>query len=146
MTSEIIKNRLKLSSGLALHTVFGGRTKHFQVLNTRRFHRWMAAWPHVLSVARWRWKRQPRSWSMSRCWTQPLRGADAMGIIDVDPESRSYGKTVGQVDMPNAGDELHYFGWNACSSCLCLYSPHPHMERRCEPYSRCPPPAARLGI
>jgi methanethiol oxidase len=34
------------------------------------------------------------------------------------------------VAMPNAGDELHHFGWNACSSCLCPYSPHPHMERR----------------
>ena len=41
-----------------------------------------------------------------------------------------YGKMVGRVDMPNAGDELHHFGWNACSSCLCPYSPHPHMERR----------------
>ena len=59
-----------------------------------------------------------------------LRGVDAMGVIDVDPESKSYGKTVGRVDMPNAGDELHHFGWNACSSCLCPYSPHPHMERR----------------
>ena len=53
-----------------------------------------------------------------------------MGVIDVDPESKSYGKMVGRVDMPNAGDELHHFGWNACSSCLCPYSPHPHMERR----------------
>ena len=58
------------------------------------------------------------------------RGGDAMGVIDVDPESKAYGKTVGRVDMPNAGDELHHFGWNACSSCLCPYSPHPHMERR----------------
>jgi selenium-binding protein 1 len=32
--------------------------------------------------------------------------------------------------MPEIGDELHHFGWNACSSCLCPYSPHPHMERR----------------
>ena len=32
--------------------------------------------------------------------------------------------------MPQAGDELHHFGWNACSSCLCPYAPHPHMERR----------------
>jgi selenium-binding protein 1 len=32
--------------------------------------------------------------------------------------------------MPYAGDELHHFGWNACSSCFCPYSPHPHMERR----------------
>ncbi len=32
--------------------------------------------------------------------------------------------------MPNAGDELHHFGWNACSSALCPYAPHPHIERR----------------
>ncbi len=53
-----------------------------------------------------------------------------MGVVDVDPGSKSYGNMVGQVDMPNAGDELHHFGWNACSSCLCPYSPHPHIERR----------------
>jgi selenium-binding protein 1 len=55
---------------------------------------------------------------------------DALAVVDVNPQSRSYGKAVGQVDMPYAGDELHHFGWNACSSCLCPYSPHPHMERR----------------
>src|SRR6266545_2979023 len=55
---------------------------------------------------------------------------DAMGVVDVNPESRSYGRMIGRVDMPTAGDELHHFGWNACSSCLCPYSPHPHMERR----------------
>ena len=32
--------------------------------------------------------------------------------------------------MPNTGDELHHFGWNACSSCLCPNAPHPHVERR----------------
>jgi methanethiol oxidase len=58
------------------------------------------------------------------------RGADALGVVDVDPESSSYGALVGQVDMPHRGDELHHFGWNACSSCLCPHSPHPHMERR----------------
>jgi selenium-binding protein 1 len=57
-------------------------------------------------------------------------GRDALGVIDVDPASKAYGRIVGQVDMPEAGDELHHFGWNACSSCLCPYSPHPHMERR----------------
>ena len=55
---------------------------------------------------------------------------DALGVVDVDPASTTYGKLVGQLDMPNAGDELHHFGWNACSSCLCPYAPHPHMERR----------------
>ncbi len=32
--------------------------------------------------------------------------------------------------MPNSGDELHHFGWNACSSMLCPNAAHPHVERR----------------
>ena len=32
--------------------------------------------------------------------------------------------------MPNVGDELHHFGWNACSIGLCPWAPHPHVERR----------------
>jgi selenium-binding protein 1 len=55
---------------------------------------------------------------------------DAIGVVDLDPESRSYGRLVGQVEMPNAGDELHHFGWNACSASLCPWAPHPHRERR----------------
>ncbi len=55
---------------------------------------------------------------------------DAIAVVDVDPGSPEYGTVVGKVEMPEAGDELHHFGWNACSSCLCPYSPHPHMERR----------------
>jgi selenium-binding protein 1 len=55
---------------------------------------------------------------------------DAIGVVDVDPESASYGRLVGRTDMPHHGDELHHFGWNACSSCLCPWAPHPHMERR----------------
>jgi selenium-binding protein 1 len=56
--------------------------------------------------------------------------SDAMAVVDLDRTSSSYGQIVEQIDMPGAGDELHHFGWNACSSCLCPYSPHPHMERR----------------
>jgi selenium-binding protein 1 len=55
---------------------------------------------------------------------------DALGVVDLDPASSGYGRVVGQTDMPLAGDELHHFGWNACSSCLCPYAPHAHMERR----------------
>jgi selenium-binding protein 1 len=55
---------------------------------------------------------------------------DAIGVVDVNPGSKGYGRLVGQTDMPEAGDELHHFGWNACSSCLCPYAPHAHMERR----------------
>ena len=55
---------------------------------------------------------------------------DALCVVDVDPGSPTYSKVVGRVEMPNAGDELHHFGWNACSSALCPYAPHPHVERR----------------
>ena len=55
---------------------------------------------------------------------------DAIGVIDVKPDSKSYGRVVGQVDMPNRGDELHHFGWNACSASLCPWAAHPHVERR----------------
>jgi selenium-binding protein 1 len=55
---------------------------------------------------------------------------DALGVVDVDPQSTAYGHLIGQLDMPNVGDELHHFGWNACSASLCPYAPHPHIERR----------------
>ena len=55
---------------------------------------------------------------------------DALAVINVDAQSDAYGNIVGKVDMPNVGDELHHFGWNACSSALCPYAPHPHVERR----------------
>ena len=55
---------------------------------------------------------------------------DALVTLDVDPKSSGYGKQAGRVEMPHLGDELHHFGWNACSSALCPYAPHPHVERR----------------
>ena len=55
---------------------------------------------------------------------------DALVVVDVDRNSDQYGQIVGRVEMPNVGDELHHFGWNACSSALCPYAPHPHVERR----------------
>ncbi|HXB21818.1 MAG TPA: selenium-binding family protein [Candidatus Solibacter sp.] len=55
---------------------------------------------------------------------------DALTVVDVDPQSKTFGQIVNRLDMPNPGDELHHFGWNACSSALCPYSPHPHVERR----------------
>jgi methanethiol oxidase len=58
------------------------------------------------------------------------RRPDAMGVVDVNPRSTAYGSLVGRTDLPNVGDELHHFGWNACSSCLCPSAPHAHLERR----------------
>jgi len=61
----------------------------------------------------------------------PARASpDALAVVDVDETSPDYGKIVGRTEMPNTGDELHHFGWNACSSCLCPNAPHPHVERR----------------
>jgi methanethiol oxidase len=55
---------------------------------------------------------------------------DALAVVDVDPSSASYSTIVGKLDLTHPGDELHHFGWNACSSCLCPNAPHPHVERR----------------
>ncbi|HEU5441912.1 MAG TPA: selenium-binding family protein [Ktedonobacterales bacterium] len=56
---------------------------------------------------------------------------DALCVLDVESGSPTYGQVVGRVDMPYPGDELHHFGWNACSSCLCHGEAHAsHMERR----------------
>jgi selenium-binding protein 1 len=55
---------------------------------------------------------------------------DAMAVVDVNPASPSYATIISTVPMPQTGDELHHFGWNACSACLCPNAPHPHVERR----------------
>lgn len=55
---------------------------------------------------------------------------DALGVVDTDPASATYGKLVGRLDFPQGGNELHHFGWNACSSHLCGHAANPHMERR----------------
>src|SRR5918911_1750597 len=55
---------------------------------------------------------------------------DALGVVDTRRGSRSYGRLIERVDLPQGGNELHHFGWNACSSHLCPYSPHAHVERR----------------
>ena len=57
------------------------------------------------------------------------RRPDALCVVDLQ-QGDSYGSVVGRLDMPNVGDELHHFGWNACSSALCPWAPHPHVERR----------------
>lgn len=45
-------------------------------------------------------------------------GGDALTVIDVNPQSASYGKVVGWAAVPGTGHEFHHFGWNACSSAL----------------------------
>ncbi|HEX4248920.1 MAG TPA: selenium-binding protein SBP56-related protein [Pseudonocardia sp.] len=51
--------------------------------------------------------------------------SDALTVLDVDPASSRYGQIVGWTDLPTKGDELHHFGWNACSSAL-MHEGHDH--------------------
>ncbi len=55
---------------------------------------------------------------------------DAIAVVDFDPASPTYTHEVHRVEMPNTGDELHHFGWNACSSMLGPQSCHPFVQRR----------------
>ena len=55
---------------------------------------------------------------------------DALGVVDTNPASPTYGRLVGRTDFPHGGNELHHFGWNACSSHLCPWAPNAHVERR----------------
>jgi selenium-binding protein 1 len=56
---------------------------------------------------------------------------DAIAVVDCDAKSSSYGRVVGWAELPTAGNELHHFGWNACSSALCHPGHrHDNLERR----------------
>jgi methanethiol oxidase len=55
---------------------------------------------------------------------------DAMTVVDCDQSSSTYGTVVGWTELPDAGNELHHFGWNACSSALCHEGHADHLERR----------------
>src|SRR5437763_17037140 len=54
---------------------------------------------------------------------------DAVGVIDLEPRSATYGQLLGQVDLPGGENQLHHFGWYARRACLCPDAPHPHIER-----------------
>jgi len=61
---------------------------------------------------------------------------DALAVVDCDPNSSTYSSVVGWAELPTAGNELHHFGWNACSSALCHdghggdHGDHHGLERR----------------
>jgi selenium-binding protein 1 len=55
---------------------------------------------------------------------------DALGVIDLERGSKTYGEIVSTLELASPGDEVHHFGWNACSSALCPTGPNPHVERR----------------
>jgi selenium-binding protein 1 len=47
----------------------------------------------------------------------PIERPDYLATVDVDPDSSTYSQVIHRLPMPEVGDELHHFGWNACSSC-----------------------------
>jgi selenium-binding protein 1 len=93
----------------------------------------MAIWrpdPSFYPSPRLAMKAPPERLAFVATFDPTRRSPDALAVVDVDPGSASYAQIVGTVAMPNPGDELHHFGWNACSSCLCPNMSHPHVERR----------------
>ena len=72
----------------------------------------------------------PEKLAYVAAFSRPANTPDAIAVVDVDPGSSGYGSVVGFTELPYTGDELHHYGWNACSSALCPYAPHPHVERR----------------
>jgi selenium-binding protein 1 len=46
-----------------------------------------------------------------------IKKPDYLATVDLDPASKTYSQVIHRLEMPNVGDELHHFGWNACGSC-----------------------------
>jgi methanethiol oxidase len=63
-------------------------------------------------------------------FSRPADQPDAIAVVNVDPQGPGYGSVVGFTELTNLGDELHHFGWNACSSALCPGGGHDHGDRR----------------
>src|SRR5689334_7382833 len=41
---------------------------------------------------------------------------DFLAVVDVNPQSDTYGQITHRMPMPGIGDELHHYGWQVCSS------------------------------
>ncbi|MFE9358328.1 selenium-binding protein SBP56-related protein [Streptomyces olivaceoviridis] len=54
---------------------------------------------------------------------------DALFTVGTDPGSAAYGRVIARAEVPGVGNELHHFGWNACSSAL-AHAGHHHAARR----------------
>jgi selenium-binding protein 1 len=45
-----------------------------------------------------------------------VKEPDFLAVVDVNPQSDTYSQIIHRTIMPNVGDELHHYGWQACSS------------------------------
>jgi hypothetical protein len=46
-----------------------------------------------------------------------IQAPDYLATVDVDPAPQTYPQVIHRTQLPGMDDELHHFGWNACSSC-----------------------------
>src|SRR5437764_11986881 len=46
-----------------------------------------------------------------------ISAPDYLATVDVDPASPTYSQVISRTPVSSIDDELHHFGWNACSSC-----------------------------
>jgi selenium-binding protein 1 len=61
-------------------------------------------------------EREKLAYVMSLYVGTDVDAPDFVAVVDLDPDSETYCEIVDRVELPNRGDELHHFGWNACSS------------------------------
>jgi selenium-binding protein 1 len=72
----------------------------------------------------------PEKLAYVAAFSRPADQPDGIAVVDTDPGSAGYGSVIGFTELPHLGDELHHFGWNACSSALCPTGSHTHGDRR----------------
>jgi len=72
----------------------------------------------------------PEKLAYVAAFSAPGDQPDGIAVVDTDPASANYASVVGFTELPQLGDELHHFGWNACSSALCPTGHHTHGDRR----------------
>ncbi|ELY78586.1 selenium-binding protein SBP56-related protein [Natrinema pallidum] len=61
-------------------------------------------------------EREKLAYVMSLYVGTDVDASDFVAVVDLDPNSDTYCEIVDRIEMPERGDELHHFGWNACSS------------------------------
>src|SRR5947209_12025179 len=44
-----------------------------------------------------------------------IQAPDYLAVVDVDPASPTYSQVIFRTPVSSIDDELHHFGWNACS-------------------------------
>ena len=71
----------------------------------------MAIWtpdPSFYPSPRMAMKAAPEMLAYVASFDPERKSPDAIAVVDVDPNSKSYAQIIGTTAMPNTGDELHH--------------------------------------